>query len=180
MSAYRPVPLPHRQDLSPGQALERAQAFRDEIARRHTVRHYSDRPVPREVIETCLEAAGTAPSGANQQPWHFAVIGPGPARTTIRTAAEAEERAFYAGRAGQAWLKALEPLGTDSDKPFLEIAPWLIVIFGERQGRDAEGPAREDLLRARKRRHRHGFPDRRPAQGRARDVDAYPPRPWAF
>ena len=138
-AAYEPIPLPHRQDLTDEEALARALDFADELSRRHTVRHFSDRPVPRDVIEACLMAARTAPSGANQQPWRFAAIAPGPARRTIREAAEAEERAFYAGRAGAAWLDALAPLGTDSDKPFLEVAPWLIVVFGERFGRDVLG-----------------------------------------
>ena len=137
--AYQPVPLPHRQELSDAEATARAREFHEELARRHTVRHFSDQPVSREVIEACIAAAATAPSGANQQPWHFAAMSRGPARRVVREAAETEERAFYAGRGGEAWLDALAPLGTDSDKPFLEIAPWLIVIFGERFGRDAEG-----------------------------------------
>ncbi|PTT80015.1 nitroreductase family protein, partial [Pseudomonas sp. HMWF010] len=106
---------------------------------RHTIRDFSDRPVPQAVVERCIEAAATAPSGANQQPWRFVLIGPGPLRTELRAAAEAEEREFYAGRAGEAWLDALAPLGTDADKPFLETAPWLIAIFGQRHGFDAEG-----------------------------------------
>ncbi|MEQ1688935.1 MAG: nitroreductase family protein, partial [Sphingopyxis sp.] len=91
-------------------------------------------PVPRAVIEAAIMAAGTAPSGANHQPWHFAVIGSPTLKSRIRVAAEAEERAFYAGKAGQEWLEALAPLGTDADKAFLEVAPWLIVVFGQRRG----------------------------------------------
>jgi len=131
--SYRPVPLPDRMDYSDEAMLERATEFFEEIRRRHTVRDFSDRPVPRSVIETCLKAAGTAPSGANHQPWFFSVVGDGALKTRIREAAEAEERAFYAGKAGDEWLKALEPIGTDPNKPFLEIAPWLIVVFGQRK-----------------------------------------------
>ncbi|MGO7733178.1 nitroreductase family protein [Rhizobium leguminosarum] len=111
--------------------LERASGFYDEIRRRHTVREFDSKAVPREIIETCLKAAGTAPSGANHQPWHFAVVGDPAVKSRIRAAAEAEERTFYAGRAGAEWLADLEPLGTDANKPFLEIAPWLIVVFGQ-------------------------------------------------
>jgi iodotyrosine deiodinase len=132
---YQPIPLPDRMDFADDAIVARAHDFHAEIRRRHTVRHFSPRPVPREVIETCLLAAGTAPSGANHQPWHFAVIGDNPdLRAKLRTEAEVEERDFYAGRAGAEWLDALAPVGTDADKPFLDIAPWLIVIFGQRSG----------------------------------------------
>lgn len=137
--AYTPVPLPDRQSLSDAESIARANEFYDEIRRRHSVREFSDRPVPREVIETCIAAAGTAPSGANQQPWHFAVVSDPALKSRIRAAAEAEERAFYAGRAGEEWLRALEPIGTDPDKPFLDLAPWLIVIFGQRKSPDEQG-----------------------------------------
>jgi nitroreductase len=110
---------------------ERAQAFLEELRRRRTVRDFSDRPVPRKVIETCILAAGTAPNGANHQPWHFAVVADPEVKKTIREAAEEEEKEFYSGRAPKEWLKALEPLGTNEEKPFLERAPYLIVIFGE-------------------------------------------------
>jgi nitroreductase len=136
---YEPLPLPDRADLSDAQMLERADAALDRMRRRHTVREFSDRPVPRVIIERCIAAAATAPSGANQQPWRFVIIGPGPLRARIREGAEAEEREFYAGRGGAAWLKALAPLGTDSSKPFLEIAPWLVAIFGQRYGETPEG-----------------------------------------
>ncbi len=133
------LPLPDRWDLTDEQMLERAEAALARLRRRHTIRAFSDRPVPRAVIERCIAAAATAPSGANQQPWRFVLIGPGPLRTELRAAAEAEEQEFYAGRAGEAWLDALTPLGTDADKPFLETAPWLIAIFGQRHGVDATG-----------------------------------------
>ena len=112
----------------------RAEAFYREIRRRHSLRDFSDRPVPRGIIEHCLRAAGTAPSGANHQPWHFAVIGDPAVKALVREKAEAEERAFYGGKAGAAWLEALAPLGTDAEKPFLETAPWLIAIFAQRCG----------------------------------------------
>ncbi len=132
---YQPIPLPDRMAFDDDDMVTRADAFYAEIRRRHTVRDFSPRPVPRAVIDACLRAAGTAPSGANHQPWHFAVIGDNPElRTRLRTAAEAEEREFYAGKAGTEWLDALAPVGTDSAKPFLDIAPWLIVIFGARSG----------------------------------------------
>lgn len=92
----------------------------------------------RAVIEHAIRAAGAAPSGANHQPWHFAVIGSPETKRAIRMAAEEEEHAFYAGKASEEWLAALAPLGTDADKPFLEIAPWLIVVFAQRKGGIAE------------------------------------------
>ncbi len=106
---------------------------------RRTVRDYSDRPVDRTVIEQAIAAARSAPSGANQQPWHFVAISDTDTKRRIREAAEAEERAFYAGRAGNEWLDALAHLGTDADKPFLETAPWLIVLFAQRWGVDEDG-----------------------------------------
>ena len=111
--------------------IERAKSFYQEIKRRRTVRDFSDRPVQREVIEQCLLAAGTAPNGANFQPWHFVVVKDAAIKTKIRAAAEIEEKEFYHGKAPQAWLDALAPLGTDSNKPFLETAPYLIVIFSK-------------------------------------------------
>jgi iodotyrosine deiodinase len=114
--------------------IQRANSFRTELQRRRTVRDFSDRPVPREIIEDCLLAAGTAPSGANLQPWHFVVVSDGAIKRQIREAAEAEEREFYSKRAPQEWLDALAPLGTDEHKPFLETAPHLIAIFAQAYG----------------------------------------------
>ncbi|MFP5380394.1 MAG: nitroreductase family protein, partial [Vicinamibacteria bacterium] len=115
--------------------LARARAFADEMSRRRTVRHYSDREVPRAIVEEAIRAAGSAPSGANLQPWHFVAVGrDAELRRRLREAAEAEEREFYAHRAPQEWLDALAPLGTDADKPFLEVAPWLIAVFVEAHG----------------------------------------------
>jgi nitroreductase len=118
---------------------ERAEAFADELRRRRTVREYSSDPVPRSVIEQCIRAAGSAPSGANHQPWHFVAVSDSRLKREIRSAAEAEEREFYGGRAPQEWLEELAPLGTDAHKPFLETAPWLIAIFAERFAADAHG-----------------------------------------
>lgn len=119
--------------------LPRAHAFLDRMRRRRTVRDYSDKPVPRALIETAVRVAGSAPSGANQQPWSFVCISDPAKKRLIREGAEEEERAFYAGRAGEEWLDALAHLGTDANKPFLETAPWLIVIFAQRWGVDAHG-----------------------------------------
>ena len=104
------------------------------------MRDFSPRPVPREVIEDCLLAAGTAPNGANRQPWRFVVVGDPEIKAQIRKEAEVEEVAFYkGGKAPQEWLDALEHLGTDEHKPFLERAPWLIVVFAESYGRQEDG-----------------------------------------
>jgi nitroreductase len=117
----------------------RAAKFYADLRRRRTVRHFSPRPVPRVIIEDCLRVAGTAPSGANLQPWHFVVVSDPELKTRIRRAAEEEERAFYARRAPPEWLAALAPLGTDADKPFLETAPYLIVVFVQPHGQTADG-----------------------------------------
>jgi nitroreductase len=122
----------------PEEMAARAAAFRDEMARRRSVRDFAARPVPREVIAACIETAGTAPSGANMQPWHFVVVGDPEIKHEIRVAAEREEAAFYAGRAGEQWLQDLAPLGTDASKPFLETAPYLIVVFAQTRGPTAE------------------------------------------
>jgi len=118
---------------------QRAISFRKEMQRRRTVRHFSDRPVPREIIEECLLTAGTAPNGANLQPWHFVVISDPKIKHEIRVAAEEEERDFYNRRAPQEWLEALAPLGTDEHKPFLETAPYLIAIFGKNHSELSNG-----------------------------------------
>ena len=131
--------LAHYQELPPEAMKARAQAHYEQQKRRRTVRDFDSRPVPREVVEHCLLAAGTAPSGANQQPWHFAVISDPGLKRQIREAAEEEERAFYNGRAPEEWLRALAPLGTDPNKPFLEEAPLLIAIFAQKYGVDEQG-----------------------------------------
>ncbi len=104
------------------------------LKRRHSIRSFSDRPVAKEVIENCIRAAGTAPSGANHQPWHFVAINSAKVKGQIREAAEELERSFYEGRAGQEWLDALKPLGTGANKPYLEKAPWLIAVFSQKKG----------------------------------------------
>jgi len=140
---YAPLPLPHRHDLSDAEAQAQAQAFLDLMRQRHSVRDYSTRPVPEAVIATCIAAAGTAPSGANQQPWHFAAISDPAMKARIRTAAEAEEEKFYDGGGGDEWLTALEPIGTGAHKPHLTDAPWLIVIFAQRYGIAPDGTRRK-------------------------------------
>ncbi len=128
------VPYTQLPELSDDERLARARAFREEISTRRSCRMFSDAPVPREVIEQAILAAGTAPSGANHQPWHFAVVSSPEIKHRIRLEAEKEESAFYAGKAGQEWLEALAPLGTDEDKSYLDVAPWHIVVFGQRRG----------------------------------------------
>jgi iodotyrosine deiodinase len=133
----KPVPsVPYTQlpDLTDAQRIENARAFREEIATRRSCRMFSDAPVPREVIEQAILAAGSAPSGANHQPWHFAIVSSPGLKHRIRLEAEKEEAAFYAGKAGREWLEALAPLGTDEDKSYLDVAPWHIVVFGQRRG----------------------------------------------
>ena len=139
MKPYVPIPLPDRAFFSDTEMVARAEAFYDNLKRRHSVREFSPRPVPRAVIDAALLTAGSAPSGANHQPWHFSVVTDPGIRQRMRQAAEEEERLFYDGKAGQEWLQALGPLGTDCDKPFLEIAPWVIVIWGLRKEHDAAG-----------------------------------------
>ena len=132
------VPLTGYAQLSEAEMAERLTAFRDLMAKRRTIRDFADTPVPRVLIETAIQAAATAPSGANQQPWHFVAISNPDTKRRIREAAEAEEREFYGGRASDEWLDALAPLGTDASKPFLETAPWLIAVFAQRSGPGGE------------------------------------------
>ena len=133
------IPLPGYRSYPEPEMVARARELADGMERRRSVREFSSRAVPDEVIESCLRTALSAPSGANLQPWHFTVVRDGETKRRIREAAEAEERAFYAERATQEWLDALAPLGTDADKPFLETAPALVAIFGERYHVDPEG-----------------------------------------
>lgn len=139
MTSPRFVPFPGLPSYSEEETLARAEAFNVQLQSRRTLREFDSRPVPREVIETCLLAAGSAPSGAHQQPWQFVLIGDPALKSRIRAAAEAEEKAFYQHRAPDDWLEALGPLGTDEHKPFLEAAPWLIAIFLKRYRRRADG-----------------------------------------
>ena len=116
--------------------LVRAEQNYQDVKRRHSIRKFSDRAVPREIIEKCILAAGTAPNGANHQPWHFVAINSPEIKAQIRHEAEALEQAFYAGRAGEEWLDALKPLGTNASKPYLEHAPWLIAIFSKKRSEE--------------------------------------------
>jgi nitroreductase len=136
---YPTIPLDQYRKYPVEEMRERVEAFYKDVDRRRTVREFSDRPVPRDIIETAIKAAGTAPSGANLQPWHFVVVSSAETKRRIRVAAEAEEREFYEHRASAEWLAALEPLGTDSEKPFLETAPYLIAIFLQKYGQLEDG-----------------------------------------
>lgn len=139
MTAYPTIPLAQYREYPIEEMRQRLAAFYADIDRRRTVRDFSERPVPRDIIETALKAANTAPSGANLQPWHFAAVSGPETKKKIRIAAEAEEREFYEHRASDEWLAALEPLGTDSSKPFLETAPYLIAVFLQKFGELPDG-----------------------------------------
>lgn len=132
------IPLEGYLPVTDAQMSERAGKMLEVLSTRRTIRDFADRPVPKELIETAIKAAATAPNGANQQPWHFAAISNPDMKRRIRLAAEEEERAFYGGRASEEWLDALTPLGTDASKPFLETAPWLIAIFAQKKGPEGE------------------------------------------
>lgn len=139
MNEMPTIPLPGYEEYPVEEMRARLENFYAEVGRRRTVREFSDRPVPRDIIETALKAANTAPSGANLQPWHFAVVSGPETKKKIRAAAEIEEREFYEHRASPEWLAALQPLGTDSNKPFLETAPYLIAVFLQKFGRLDDG-----------------------------------------
>ncbi|WDE10678.1 nitroreductase family protein [Thalassomonas haliotis] len=134
MKAHDCSPLDDYIEYPSDEMLSRSENFYQEIKRRHSIRKFSDRPVDQQIIENCIKAAGTAPSGANHQPWHFVAIKSPEIKKQIREQAESHERGFYNGRAGEEWLGALKPLGTDADKPYLESAPWLIAIFSQKKG----------------------------------------------
>ena len=137
--SYQALPLPDRVQLDEAGGQARVEDFLAFLRKRHSVRDYSTKPVPESVIEACIAAAGTAPSGANHQPWHFVVISDPAMKARIREGAEEEERTFYAGGAGDEWLAALEPIGTGVSKPHLTDAPWLIVVFAQRYGLTEDG-----------------------------------------
>jgi nitroreductase len=128
------TPLKGYEEYSEEEMYARALGVLNVLGSRRTIRDFSDRAVPRNIIEACISAAGTAPSGANHQPWHFVAISNPDMKRKIRIAAEEEEKTFYASKASDEWLDALGPLGTDPDKPFLETAPWLIAVFAQRRG----------------------------------------------
>jgi len=139
VSTYPTIPLSDYREYPIKEMRQRVKEFYADINRRRTVREFSDRPVPRDIIETALKAASTAPSGANLQPWHFAVVSGPETKKKIREAAEAEEREFYTHRASEEWLEALAPLGTNDEKPFLEKAPYLIAVFLQKFGELPDG-----------------------------------------
>ena len=134
MGDHDHLPLLGYRRQSDSDMLARVREFRERMSCRRTVRDFAPDPVPRKLIEEAIRAAGSAPSGANHQPWHFEAISDPALKRRIRIAAEAEERAFYGGKASHEWLDALAPLGTDASKPFLETAPWLICVFAQRRG----------------------------------------------
>jgi iodotyrosine deiodinase len=134
MNNHETIPYQSLPGYSDEERIERSADFYARLKVRRSCRYFADIAVPRAVIENVLLAAGTAPSGANHQPWHFAVIGSADKKHALREAAEAEEHAFYTGKASDEWLDALAPLGTDESKPYLETAPWLIAIFAQRRG----------------------------------------------
>jgi len=133
------IPLPAYQEYTVDEMLNRSQLFYEDLLRRRSVRNFSDKQVPKKIIENCIAAANSAPSGANKQPWHFVVVSNSLIKKKIRVAAEEEEREFYSTRAPQEWLNALATLGTDSNKPFLETAPYLIIIFSKSLDTLADG-----------------------------------------
>lgn len=137
--SYQALPLPDRVQLDDDASLGAATDFLAYMRKRHSVRDYSARPVPEAVIAACIAAAGTAPSGANHQPWHFVAISDPVMKARIREGAEEEELAFYSGGGGDEWLAALEPIGTGASKPHLTDAPWLIVVFAQRYGLTDDG-----------------------------------------
>jgi len=139
MTEPRFLPLAGYTELAPDEMQRRVDEFEAHLQRRRSVRQFSDRPVPQSIVEKCLLAAGTAPSGAHQQPWHFVAISDPAIKARIRAAAEAEEREFYQHRAPPEWKAALKPLGTDEHKPYLETAPWLIAVFLQRFARLPDG-----------------------------------------
>ena len=136
---FNALPLPDRTSMSDQEMQKAALKFYEQMKTRHSIRDFSDKSVPKDIIENCIRTAGSAPSGANHQPWHFVAIRNPEIKSKIRKASEKEEEAFYAGGGGDEWIKALEPIGTGPEKPHLEIAPWLIVIFAQRYGEFDDG-----------------------------------------
>jgi len=139
MQEHDAIPLKDFIEYTPAEMLSRSEQFYTEIKRRHSIRQFSDRAVTKTIIENCIKAAGTAPNGANHQPWHFVAIHSKEVKTQVREQAEAHERGFYDGRGGDEWLDALKPLGTDANKPYLEQAPWLIAIFTQKNSPQEDG-----------------------------------------
>ena len=138
-STYKPVALPDHHYVAPEEALRTAQEYLGLLKTRHSIRMFAKTDIAQEVIETAIAAAGRAPSGANQQPWHFVAIKNQDMKKRVRDAAEKEEQAFYDGGGGDEWIRALEPIGTEPNKPHLTDAPWLIIVFAQRYGLDQDG-----------------------------------------
>jgi len=141
---YEPIKLPDRVQLPEGEAFQKSKIFFEYMCKRHSVRDFSSKPIPKQIIENIVAAAGRAPSGANQQPWHFVAIKDPDMKKMIREAAEKEEKNFYTGGASDEWISALEPIGTQISKPHLTDAPWLIVVFAERYGKKTDGSKRKN------------------------------------
>ena len=139
MAQNRFIAYSQYREYKPRQMIGRSLSFYTDVSRRRSIREFDSRPVPKDVLENCIRSAGTAPSGAHKQPWHFVIVSDPEIKKRIRQAAEKEEKEFYAGRAGNEWLADLAPLGTDANKPFLEIAPALIVIFARSYDLSAAG-----------------------------------------
>jgi len=141
---YEPIKLPDRVQLSEDEAIQKSKIFFEYMCKRHSVRDFSSNPIPKQIIENIIAAAGRAPSGANQQPWHFVAIQDLGMKKRIREAAEKEEQNFYTGGASDEWISALEPIGTGISKPHLTDAPWLIVVFAERYGKKTDDSRRKN------------------------------------
>ena len=141
---YEPTKLPDRVQLPEDEAIQKSKIFFEYMCKRHSVRDFSSNPIPKQIIENIIAAAGRAPSGANQQPWHFVAIKDLGMKKRIREAAEKEEQNFYTGGASDEWISALEPIGTGISKPHLTDAPWLIVVFAERYGKKPDGSRRKN------------------------------------
>ena len=141
---YEPIKLPDRVQLPEDEAIQKSKIFFEYMCKRHSVRDFSSNPIPKQIIENIIAAAGRAPSGANQQPWHFVAIKDLGMKKRIREAAEKEEQNFYTGGASDEWISALEPIGTGISKPHLTDAPWLIVVFAERYGKKPDGSRRKN------------------------------------
>ncbi len=140
---YEPIKLPDRVQLPEDEAIQKSKIFFEYMCKRHSVRDFSSNPIPKKIIENIIAAAGRAPSGANQQPWHFVAIKNVGMKKKIREAAEKEEQNFYTGGASDEWISALEPIGTGISKPHLTDAPWLIIVFAERYGKNTDGSRRK-------------------------------------
>lgn len=136
---FEPIPLPDHIDVSDNKMMRASEEFLAHLRKRHSVRDFTEQDVDQCVIENCILTAGSAPSGANHQPWHFVAVKSPNIKAQIREAAEVEEAKFYAGGGGDEWIKALEPLGTGVEKPHLTTAPWLIIVFAQRHGKFADG-----------------------------------------